>query len=56
MQQLRLSQARPAGTVRVRLVEIPGSYTLVPLDQPTAFARALSVFLSATVPPTAGAR
>jgi hypothetical protein len=55
-QQLRLSQARPAGTVRVRLVEIPGSYTLVPLDQPTAFARALSVFLSATVPPTAGAR
>ena len=39
-----------------RLVEIPGSYTLVPLDQPTAFARALSVFLSATVPPTAGAR
>ncbi|HJZ04015.1 MAG TPA: sigma-70 family RNA polymerase sigma factor, partial [Streptosporangiaceae bacterium] len=56
MQQLRLSQARPAGTVRVRLVEIPGSYTLVPLDQPTAFARALSVFLSATMPPTAGAR
>jgi hypothetical protein len=47
MQRLRLSQARPAGTVRVRLVEIPGSYTLVPLDQPTAFARALSVFLSA---------
>ena len=50
------AQARPAGTVRVRLVEIPGSYTLVPLDQPTAFARALSVFLRATVPPTAGAR
>ena len=46
------AQARPAGTVRVRLVEIPDSYTLVPLDQPTAFARALS----ATVPPTAGAR
>jgi hypothetical protein len=56
MQQLRLSQARPAGTVRVRLVEISGSYTLVPLDQPTAFARALSVFLSATMPATAGAR
>jgi len=50
------AQGGPAGTVRVRLVEIPGSYTLVPLDQPTVFARALSVFLSATVPPTAGAR
>jgi hypothetical protein len=56
MQRLRLSQARPAGTVRVRLVEIPGSYTLVPLDQPTAFVRALSVFLSATVPQRHGAR
>lgn len=33
------AQARQAGTVRVRLVEIPDSYTLVPLDQPTAFAR-----------------
>jgi pimeloyl-ACP methyl ester carboxylesterase len=37
-----------------RLDEIPDS--LVPLDQPTALAHALSVFLSATVPPTAGAR
>jgi hypothetical protein len=36
-----------------RLVEIPDSYTL---DQPTALARALGVLLSATVPPTAGAR
>jgi len=52
----RAAQGRPAGTVRVRLVVIPDSYTLVPLDQPTAFARALSVFLSATVPPTAGVR
>jgi len=33
-----------------RLVEIPDSYAL---DQPTALARALSVLLSATVPPTA---
>jgi hypothetical protein len=39
-----------------RLVEIPDSHTLVPPDQPTALARALSVFLTATVPPTAGAR
>ncbi len=50
------ARVRPAGTVRVRLVEIPDSYTLVPVDQPAAFARALSLFLSATVPPTAGAR
>jgi pimeloyl-ACP methyl ester carboxylesterase len=49
--QQRRAQARPAGTVRVRLVEIPDSYTLVPLDQPTTFARALSVFLRATVRP-----
>jgi hypothetical protein len=27
-----------------RLVEIPDSYALVPLDQPTALARALSIF------------
>jgi hypothetical protein len=33
------AQVRQAGTVRVRLAEIPDSYTLVPLDQPTAFAR-----------------
>ena len=55
MQQLRLRAARRApfafGWLRSPTV-IPSSRW----DQPTAFVRALSVFLSATVPPTAHAR
>ena len=32
-----------------RLVEIPNSYTLLPLDQPAALARAIRKFVAASV-------
>jgi len=48
----RLAELLPQG----RLVEIADSYTLIPLDQPTALAGAIREFVRGDNPPHAGSR